>query len=80
MNEEERAISDARSAECFVQAVCWCKLDLRLHAGLVQENQRVSDTELVSELTQAVMDRREYVFSYIFTELDVIPHSSAPSS
>lgn len=79
VQEEERPAYDARSAECVAQAVCRCKLDLRLRAGLVQENQRISARELVSEVTQEVMTRREYVFSYIFTELDLLPHPSAPS-
>jgi hypothetical protein len=79
IQEEERPAYAGRSTECFAQAVCRCKLDLRLRAGLVQENQRISAGELVSELTQEVMTRREYVISYIFTELDLLPHHSAPS-
>ena len=79
VNEEERPAYEARSAEYFAQAVSRCKLDLRLHAGLVQENQRISAEELVSEVTQAVLGRREYVFSYILTELDVTSHGSAPT-
>jgi hypothetical protein len=80
VNEEERLSYEARSVECFTQAICRCKLDLSLCAGLAQENQRVPAGELVSELTQAVMKRREYVFSYVFTELDLAPHRIAPSS
>jgi hypothetical protein len=79
VTKEERPSYDARSGEYFAQAVCWCKLDLCLRTGLVQENQRVLAGERDSELPQVVMNRREYVFSYILTELDLAPDSPAPS-
>ena len=79
VNEEERPSFETRGGEYFVQALCRCKLDLCLRKGLVQENQRVSAGQLNGELTQDVKLRQEYVFSYIFTELDLVPHGSPPT-
>ena len=80
MAQEDRPSYEGRLEDFFVQAVCWCKLDLRLRAGLVQENQRIQASELVPELMHTVMDRKEYVFSYILTELDLGPYSPSSSS
>ena len=76
----ERPSYEGRAADFFAQAVCWCKLDVRLNSGLIQENQRIPASELVLELDQAVIARREYVFSYILTELDLAPRSLSSSS
>lgn len=66
-----------RIAEFFAQAVCWCKLDLRLLAGLAQENQRILADELRIELDQEVDKRSERLIAYILGELDLAPdHSS----
>ena len=35
----ERPHYQERIADFFAQAVCWCKLDLRLQGGLTQKNQ-----------------------------------------
>ena len=77
---DERPSYEGRAADLFAQAVCWCKLDLRLNSGLIQENQRIPASELVLELDQAAIARREYVFSYILTELDLAPRSPSSSS
>jgi len=72
--EDDRADAAARIPDLTAQAIAWCKLDLRLAAGLQQENQRILYNELIPELNQAVMtSRREYVITYILTELDLIP-------
>ena len=77
---DERPSYEGRAADLFAQAVCWCKLDLRLNSGLIQENQRIPASELVLELDQAAIARCEYVFSYILTELDLAPRSPSSSS
>lgn len=77
---DERLDGETRVADLFAQAVSRCKLDLKLHTGLTQENQRILCTELVPELNQAVAARTEYVIAYILTELDFAPDRSSPSS
>ena len=69
-----------RIADCFAQAVCWCKLDLRLQRGLSQENQRIQADELRIELDQEADNRVDYILAYIFGELDLAPDRSVPSS
>jgi hypothetical protein len=69
-----------RIADCFAQAVCWCKLDLRLRAGLTQENQRIQADELTIELDHEATNRADYILAYILGELDLAPHHSVPSS
>ncbi|MDF0675767.1 MAG: hypothetical protein P0120_15755 [Nitrospira sp.] len=69
-----------RITECFAQAVCWCKLDLRLQAGLAQENQRIQADELIIELDQEASNRVDYVLAYILGELDLVPERSVSSS
>lgn len=76
----ERPEYEARAAELFAQAVCWGKLDLYLHSGVTQENQRMPADQLVAELAQALATRAEYVATYILTELDLAHHQSAPPS
>jgi len=69
-----------RIADCFAQAVCWCKLDLRLQRGLSQENQRIQADELRIELDQEADNRVDYILAYILGELDLVPDRSVPSS
>ncbi len=69
-----------RITDFFAQAVCWCKLDLRLQMGLAQENQRIRADELTIELDHAAGSRVDYVLTYILEELDLAPDRSMPSS
>ncbi|HWF59089.1 MAG TPA: hypothetical protein VN666_02085 [Nitrospira sp.] len=69
-----------RITDFFAQAVCWCKLDLRLQMGLAQENQRIRADELTIELDQEAGNRVDYVLTYILGELDLVPDRSVPSS
>ena len=69
-----------RVADFFAQAVCWCKLDLRLQAGLAQKNQRIRADELTIELDQVADNRVDYVLDYILGELDLAPDRSVLSS
>jgi hypothetical protein len=80
LNAEERPDYETRAADLFAQAACWCKLDLRLEAGLSQENQRIPADELVSELDHAIAVRAQYATTYILTELDLPVHDQSPSS
>ena len=70
----ERQGCEGRVPDLFAQAVSWCKLDLRLAAGLPQHNQQIAADDLQSELDEAVVNRQEYVLAYILTELDQVPH------
>ena len=69
-----------RITDFFAQAVCWCKLDLRLQGGLTQENQRILADELTIELDHEANNRVDYVLAYILAELDLVPDRSVPSS
>jgi hypothetical protein len=71
--EAEQAEYVGRIPDLFVQAIAWCKLDLRLITGLPQENQRIGLYELAHELQQTAQARRAYVLSYILSELDLTP-------
>ena len=73
LSDHDRADVEARLPDLAAQAIAWCKLDLRLDAGLSQDNQRIATDEFVSELNQTLLARREYVITYILTELDLIP-------
>lgn len=76
----ERPLYQARITDFFAQAVCWCKLDLRLQMGLAPENQRIRVDELTTELDDAASDRADYILTYILGELDLAPDRSVPSS
>ena len=69
-----------RIADLFAQVVCWCKLNLRLQAGLAQENQRIRADELTIQLDQEAGNRVDYVLAYILEELDLDRDRSVPSS
>lgn len=73
LSNDDRAVAAARIPDLAAQAIAWCKLDLRLATGLPQENQRITEKELVTELNQSVLTRQEYVTTYILTELDLLP-------
>jgi hypothetical protein len=77
---DERPAYQERAEYLFVQSVTWCKLDLRLQAGLTQENQRVPAADFVPELDQSVVARAEYVVAYVLTELDLMPDHPSPLS
>ena len=80
LDSNERPHYQERSADFFAQAVCWCKLELRLQAGLTQETQRIHADELTTELDQEASNRVDYVLAYILGELDLVPEPSVSSS
>ena len=70
--EEDRSALEERAHELFIQAVCWCKLDLLLHAGITQDNQCLADDRWILEVRDTVIKRTNFITSYIATELDLI--------
>jgi hypothetical protein len=80
LDPHERPHYQERIEDFFAQAVCWRKLDLRLQAGVAQENQRIQADELTIELDQEAGSRADYVLAYILGELDLAPDRSVPSS
>lgn len=62
-----------RANEYFAQAICWCKLDVMLQAGITQENQCLAVDMLRDELRDAAIKRVAYITSYILDELDLPP-------
>lgn len=80
LDPHERLHHQERLEDLFAQAVCWCKLDVKLLAGLAQENQRIRADELTIELNQEITNRVDYVVDYICGELDLAPDRSVPSS
>jgi hypothetical protein len=78
--EEDRLAYQARAQELFIQAVCWCKLDLLLQSGITQENQCLTSDTFVAELQNVATTRCAFITSHIASELDLRPNDAAPSS
>jgi hypothetical protein len=77
--EADRLSHQNRAHELFIQAVCWCKLDLALQSGITQENQCLADDIWVAEVRDTVIKRTNFITSYIASELDLVPRDvSAP--
>ena len=75
----DRLSHQNRAHELFIQAVCWCKLDLALQSGITQENQCLADDRWVPEVRDTVIKRTNFITSYIASELDLVPRDvSAP--
>jgi hypothetical protein len=70
--EEDRFSHQERAHELFIQAVCWCKLDLALQAGITQENQCLTDSTGIAEVRDAVINRTHFITSYVASELDLV--------
>lgn len=71
LDPDDRRYYEERISDLFAQAICWCKLNLRLQSKLSQENQRMGPDELTGELNQIVTDRSESILTYIREELDL---------
>ena len=80
VSEEDRLAYQDRAQELFIQAVCWCKLDLLLQSGLTQENQCLASDTFAAELQKVATTRHAFITSHIASELDLIPDDTAPSS
>ena len=70
--DEDRLSHQKRAHELFIQAVCWCKLDLALQSGITQENQCLADDTGIFEVRDTVIKRTNFITSYIASELDLV--------
>ncbi|HJT22885.1 MAG TPA: hypothetical protein VJ746_20600 [Nitrospira sp.] len=68
---DDRAALIERAQDLFVQAVCWCKLELLLQAGITQENQRLASDMWRTQVMEAVLQRADFIRSYVANELDL---------
>ncbi len=68
---DERASYMDRADELLTQAICACKLDLALAAGLAQENQRILATQFADRLERIMVDHRAAIVAHILRELDL---------
>ncbi len=72
LEDEARLSHQKRAYELFTQAVCWCKLDLALQSGIVQENQSLEHDILNAAIRDAVTKRTNFIMSYVASELDLV--------
>jgi len=77
---EARSSYQDRAHELFIQAVCWCKLDLLLQSGITQENHCLAADAFLAELSQVVGARRRFIASHVASELDLLPHDTTRTS
>lgn len=70
--DEDRLSYQKRAHELFIQAVCWCKLDLTLQTGITQENQCLGDEIWNTVIREDVIKRRNFITSYVASELDLV--------
>jgi hypothetical protein len=73
VDPDEVSLYQERVEDVFAQALCRCKLDLRLRSRLAQENQRMEADELTDELSQEAYARTDDILAHILDELDLIP-------
>ena len=76
LSGEDRPSHEDRAHELFIQAVCWCKLDLVLQSGITQENQCLADDTWIAEVRDSVIKRTNFITSYIASELDLVPRDA----
>jgi len=79
LSDEDRSSHQERASELFIQAVCWCKLDLALQAGITQDNQCLTDDTWTTEVRNTVIRRTNFITSYIASELDLKPKDATAS-
>lgn len=75
--DDDRSTYQERAWELFIQAVCWCKLDLALQSGITQENQCLAEATWTAEVRDSVSSRTNFIRSYIVSELDLVPRDTA---
>ena len=73
LSADDRLSREERAHELFIQAICWCKLDLLLQSGITQENQCLADDTWITEVRDTVIRRTNFITSYIASELDLVP-------
>jgi len=79
LSGDERAAQAERARELFVQALCWCKLDVLLRLGIAQDNHTLAADALQAEFARSLPERRDFVTAYVATELDLAPRENIPS-
>ena len=72
LTDEDRLAYHKRAHELFIQAVCWCKLDLTLQSGITQENQCLGKEIWNTAIRVDIIKRRNYMTSYVASELDLV--------
>lgn len=79
LSVDDRPSYEERGRELLAQAVCWCKLDLLLESGIIQENQCLAADRWMAEVRNRILERRDFLTSYVAAELDLAPGDrSAP--
>jgi hypothetical protein len=73
LRDEDRRSRQERAHELFIQAVCWCKLDVALQCGITQENQCLPDETWTDEVRHSVITRTNFITAYVASELDLVP-------
>ncbi|SLM47497.1 conserved protein of unknown function [Nitrospira japonica] len=76
---EERAAQEARASELFVQALCRCRLDRLLQAGITQENQRLTADAWNAQEHADLIKRRDFIRAYVAAEMDLQPGDPTPT-
>ena len=71
ISKDDQPAYQERALDLFIQAVCWCKLDLLLHSGITQENQCLSSDTFVADLPMVATARRAFITMHIASELDL---------
>jgi len=79
LSDEDRPSHQERAHELFIQAVCWCKLDLLLQSGIAQESQCLADETWIAEVRGSVIRRTSFITSYIESELDLVSRNATAS-
>ena len=77
--DDDRPTYQERAWELFIQALCWCKLDLALQSGITQENQCLAEDIWIAEVRDSASSRTNFIKSYIVSELDLVPGDAAAS-
>jgi hypothetical protein len=72
LSDDDRPTYQERAWELFIQAVCWCKLDLALQSGITQESQSLADDIWIAEVRNSVSNRTNFITSYVTSELDLL--------
>jgi len=76
VSDEDRSSHEERAHELFIQAVCWCKLDLALQSGITQESQCIAADLWIAEVRDTVARRTNFITAYITSELDLVPRDA----
>ena len=71
--DEDRLSHQERAHELFIQAICWCRLDVALQCGITQENQCLADETWTDDVRHSVIQRTNFITSYVASELDLAP-------